>query len=517
LNSYWEEKMNDFMQRGYAAVKARDPAVAAQWFEKALEENPEDGQAMAWLGQCLCSTGRRHEGCIRLREAGLLLLKQSRASRDIAPVLEIIAQLQHWSDLHAALELGAEAVAINGAEFRGWQQLAATYAQLNKKTEAIGAGRKALEIAPENTMMAVFLGSIEADAGQNEVAKARLEKVLRATLNPRDAYRAHKELARVLDKLGQYDQIFAHLRTAAKLAALVPEYSRQDFALLPRMLKANTAGFDGELLGRWAETAFPEDPAPPTFVIGFFRSGTTLTQEVLDAHPDVFVADEQGFVTAMQRELHQMDRSEASTADKLRKLDISGIAHLRDFYWSQVRGRFGDTVGQRHFVDKFTLNTVDLGLINCVFPDAKVVFVLRDPRDICLSCVMQLMVPTPATVHLQSLEETARFYAQVMNWWMHIKPLLALRFIEFRYEDAVEHFEQTFQQVFAFLGVSWDPAVGNFHEHAARKAISTPSRGQVVQPLYSSSVARWRHFESEFMTAAAILEPFVTAFGYEAF
>lgn len=509
--------MNDFMQRGYAAVKARDPAVAAQWFEKALEGNPEDAQAMTWLGQCLCSIGRHDEGCARLREGGLLLLKESQASKEIALVLEIIAQLQQWNDLTGALELGVQAVTINGAEFRGWQQLAATYAQLNKKTEALDAAQKALEIAPGNTMMAVFVASLEADAGQNEVAKDRLEKVLRGTSNPREAYRAHKELARVLDKLGQYNRIFAHLRTAAKLAALVPEYSRQDFALLPKMLKANTAGFDRELLARWAKTAFPENTASPTFVIGFFRSGTTLTQEVLDAHPGVFVADEQGFVTAMQRELHQMDRSEASTADKLRKLDASGIAHLRDFYWNQVRGRFGDTVGQRHFVDKFTLNTVDLGLINCIFPDAKVIFVLRDPRDVCLSCLMQLMVPTPATVHLQSLEETARFYAQVMNWWMHIKPLLTLRFIEFRYEDAVEKFEPTFQQVFTFLGVSWDPAVAKFHEHAAKKAISTPSRGQVVQPLYSSSVARWRHFESEFKPVATILEPFVTAFGYEPF
>lgn len=507
--------MEDFVERGCAAVKARRPAEAVEWFEKALQEDPGDGLVMAWLGQCLCTIGRRDEGCARLRAGGQALLEEFGETKEMEHVFEVVGQLQQWSDFSGAVELGEAALRIAPENFRGWQQLAASYAQLNRKADAIAAGRRALEISPGNAMMQVFLGSLEADAGESESAKIRLEQVLRQNVNPREGFRAHKELARIYDKLGDYARVFPHLRAATKLAALVPEYGRQDVSLLPRLLKANSEGFDRELLGRWSGTSFTDGRPAPTFLIGFFRSGTTLTQEVLDAHPDVFVADEADFVWAMQRELHDMDKSQASVPDKLRKLDRAGIEHLRHFYWERVAGRFGDGMRSQHFVDKFTLNTVDVGLINCVFPDAKVIFVMRDPRDVCLSCIMQLMVPSPATVHLLGWEATVRFYAQIMQWWRHIKPLLTVGVMEFRYEDAVTQFEPTFRRIFEFLGLAWDPAVADFHQRAAKKYIATPSRSQVAQPLYASSMARWRAYETEFKGVAEHLAPFVTAFGYE--
>ena len=163
------------------------------------------------------------------------------------------------------------------------------------------------------------------------------------------------------------------------------------------------------------------------------------------------------------------------------------------------------------------MNTLELGLINTVFPDAKVVFVMRDPRDVCVSCFMQLMVPSPATAHLLSWQGTTDFYGKVMAWWLHIRPRLTMDVIEFRYEDAVAQFESTYRRVFDLLGLSWDPAVVNFHEHAAKKFIASPSRNQVAQPLHSASVARWRHYEPEFAPVADVLGPFVSAFGYEPF
>lgn len=503
------------LARAQAAVQARNYVQAAQWFERACKENPGDAQARAWFGQALCCIGKRNEGTAHLREAGRGLMADARRTKNIQLVLEVAAQLQHWSDFPGALELLRGAVETDPSEFRGQQLLAVTYAQLNRKPEALLAGEQALMLAPENHMMQVFLGSLEADAGRNELALQRLQRVLAEQPNAREAFRAHKELARVLDKLGKYEQVFAHLHAASGVSRALPEYTQQDASLIPNMLKANQAGFDHPLLNRWAGTGFPVSQPAPNFVVGFMRSGTTLTQEVLDAHPDVFVADEIDFVSAMKRELHNMDRSGASTAEKLRHLDLSGVLHLREFYWTRVRDRFGDAIGQRLFIDKFTMNTVDLGLINCVFPDARVVFVMRDPRDVCLSCFMQLMVPTPTTVQLLTWEGTAAFYAQVMDWWMYIKPRMSLQFIEFRYENVVTDFELTYRKVFDFLGITWDSAVVDFHKHAARKFIASPSRTQVAQPLYSSSVARWRCFESEFAPVNSLLAPYIRAFDYD--
>ncbi|MBN8773776.1 MAG: sulfotransferase [Thiobacillus sp.] len=470
--------MTTFLQRGYAAIQARNLPDAVQWLEKALTEQPGDAQAMAWLGQTLCSLGRRAEGTARLRQSGRTLLDKAHLDRDIGRVLEVAQQLQQWGDFPGALELLGPAVEINGTGFRGLQLLAVTLAQLNKKSEALDAGRQALALAPDNTMMQVLLASLEADAGLNGEARRRLETVLNGQPNAREAFRARKEMARVLDKLQEYDQVFPHLHASAQLSASLPEYSQQ---------------------------------------VGFFRSGTTLTQEVLGVHADVFVADETDFVWAMQRELQHMDGSGDSLPDKLRKLDLAGILRLREFYWKRVRDRFGDSIGERRLVDKFTMNTLELGLINTVFPDARVVFVMRDPRDVCVSCFMQLMVPTPATAHLLSWQGTVDFYGQVMAWWMHIRPRLTMDVIEIRYEDAVAQFEPTYRRVFDFLGLSWEPGVANFHEHAAKKFIASPSRNQVAQPLYAASVARWRHYEPEFAPVADALGPFISAFGYAPF
>jgi hypothetical protein len=128
---------------------------------------------------------------------------------------------------------------------------------------------------------------------------------------------------------------------------------------------------------------------------------------------------------------------------------------------------------------------------------------------------MQTMIPTPSTVHLLTWDETARFYAQVMDWWATIKPKLSMDFIEFRYEDAVLEFEAAFRKVFEFIGLDWNPDVADFHKHAAGKFIASPSFSQVAQPLYSSSVGRWKRYAAEYAAISGHLQPFINTYGYE--
>jgi Sulfotransferase family len=159
---------------------------------------------------------------------------------------------------------------------------------------------------------------------------------------------------------------------------------------------------------------------------------------------------------------------------------------------------------------------VEAGLINVIFPDAKIIFMMRDPRDVCLSCFMQLMVPTPATIHLHGWQSTADFYATVMTWWLHIRDMLTVPYIEIRYEDAVDLFEPTYTRILSFLGLAWEPAMLAFHTRAKKKFIASPSRNQVAQPLYTSSLARWRHYDRYYAPIEKTLAPFIAAFDYPA-
>ena len=503
------------MQLGQAAIQNKNIAEAADWFTKALAENPKDPQVLACLGQSLCWQGKRDEGIVHLRQSGQLLLKKARKNRDTQLALDLADQLQHWNDYPGALEVCKQAVLINPGFVRGYQLLALTHSRLNQKKSALAAGRKALQLVPNSAVLAILLATLEAADGLTQEAKRRLEKVLaNPSLTAEEQFRAHKELARILDKLGEYGQVFAHLHASGEIAPRLPEVAAQDANLVPKMLATNTAEFDRELLGRWSSTQFPENQPAPVFLLGFMRTGTTLTQEVLGAHPEVYVADETDLIVTVVQELNRLSNNRGSVPEQLRNLDLAGVLHLRDYYWSRARALYGEKIGSRLLLDKTTMNTIDLGLINCLFPDAKLVFLLRDPRDVCLSCVMQTMTPTPSTVHLLSWQGTARFYAQVMAWWLAVKPRLTMDFIEFRYEDAVFQFEPAFRQVFDFMGLDWDPAVADFHKNAAGKYIASPSFNQVAQPLYSSSVGRWRHYEAEYAAVSDWLQPFISEYHY---
>jgi Tfp pilus assembly protein PilF len=507
--------MTNHIQRGAAAMQAKNPPEALEWFQQAVTANPKDAQAHACLGQTLCWLGRRSEGLTHLRQSGALLAKKARKTRDIKLLLGLTEQLQHWNDYQGALDLGRQAVQINGNEVRGFQLLALTYSRMNQKKAALTAGRQAARMAPHSAMLQILLGTLEAAEGLNEDAKSRFTKALTLPLTTEEAFRTHKELARLLDKMGEFTEVFGHLHAAGRLSSALPEVQKQDAALVPGMIVTNTAEFDRDLLGRWAAAEFQDTPQAPIFLVGFMRSGTTLTQEVIGAHPDVFVADESDLVYRVVEELERMVPGASTIPARLRQLDWAGVLHLRNFYWQRAQMLYGDELGQRRLLDKTTMNTIDLGLINVLFPDAKVVFVMRDPRDVCLSCFMQTMIPTPSTVHLLTWRGTAEFYAQIMNWWMAVKPRLSLDVIEFRYEDAVANFEGTFRKVFDFVDLSWDPKVAEFHKNAIGKYIGSPSHAQVAQPLYASSVARWRHYAAEFEPISGLLQPFLDAFEYK--
>lgn len=505
--------MINYMQMGLVAAQKRDLGAAVRWFELAVTQSPDDADARAWLGQTLCSQGQRQQGVAHLQYAGRALLRAARDGGKTAPLLEVAKQLLHWGEVAAATDL-LDDIAQDFGDFQIFQLLAAGYAQLNKKQEALQAAQRALEADPCNVMMKVFLASLEADAGQLQAAKERLLAVLVEGAQPREAFRAHKELARILDRLGEFDAVFRHLDAAGELAAQLPEYAKQDKAFIPGMITLNRNGFTRESMARWKNAEMPADLPAPTFVVGFLRSGTTLMQEVLDAHPGIFVADEADFISRVKRELHNLDKSNAKTPEKLANLDLEGVLHLRRFYWELVRARFGNAIDGSLFVDKFTMNTLDIGLINTIFPDAKVLFLVRDPRDVCLSCLLQLMVPTLMTTHVQAWASTADIYGQAMDWWFYIRDKLSLDWMEVRYEDVVTDFEGTFRHIFIFLGTEWHAGVTLFHQRASKKFVATPSRSQVAQPLYASSVARWRQYAPDVARVANRLEPYVKLLGY---
>lgn len=256
----------------------------------------------------------------------------------------------------------------------------------------------------------------------------------------------------------------------------------------------------------------PADPADPVFLVGFPRSGTTLLEQLLDAHPGLASFDEQPF---LQRLVSHLNAKSPGYPEVLAGLDGPARRALRARYFSDV-ARVLPQLGPRRAVDKNPLNLVRLPLVTSLFPEAQVVLALRHPCDVVLSCYMQNFRSPAFSITFESLGSTARMYARVMAHYHGCADRLGLAVHTLRYEDLVADVAGTAKCLFADLDLLWDDQLIDFTEHARTKgAISTPSYSQVVQPVNRRAVGRWKryraHFDDEVLTP---LMPWIERFGY---
>ena len=240
------------------------------------------------------------------------------------------------------------------------------------------------------------------------------------------------------------------------------------------------------------------------FLVGFPRSGTTLLDQILSSHSNiVWPGGERAFGDALGEVINpaRVWEIESLTADEL--------SRIRESYWQRVEAPDGAIL-----IDKFPLNIVVLPLIKRVFPDAKIIFALRDPRDVVLSCYQQRFNINAAMAQFLELGRAGAYYDQVMALFELCRDRLALDLHQVRYEDVVGDLEGAARALSGFLGVSFEAAMLNYRETALGRDIATPSARQVIEPLYNRSIGRWRRYEEELRPVLPVLAPWAARYGY---
>jgi len=174
----------------------------------------------------------------------------------------------------------------------------------------------------------------------------------------------------------------------------------------------------------------------------------------------------------------------------------------------------GRELGDRMLVDKNPALNVLIPAAARIFPEAKFMIALRDPRDVCLSCFMQPLSPNPVSSAYLSLEGTVTQYLSVMGFWRTLLPRMCNPFLEVRYEELVESLEIVSRRVLEFLGTAWDDRVMRFDEHARGKLLRSPSYAEVSQPLTRRAVGRWQNYRPHLEPYFARLQPMMKALGY---
>lgn len=539
-----EPELNALFQRLAAAMQTGDMAGALAMADNAIDAGTEHPYVLKVKGISLHNLGRYQDALKALHHARTLdaqdpyilnaiascltfmggadaALKVVDESLELAPEAPGTQHLKGWilealRDFPAARSAYEKAFAQNPDDIQALSGLASVAAQLEDFAAARDYARKVLARVPNHPTAALALARAETAMGDPAGAEARLRQLLqhRDQLPLPASTLGFGLLGDALDAQDKIDDAFAAYRERARTLEAAYRHARPDApspAEAVAGLAQRVAAMDS---GRWQITtrpAAPDQNAPRehVFLLGFLRTGTTLLEQVLNTHPDIVEIEERGL-------LHGAAATHLASPEAMERfaaLDEAALEPIRKAYWEQVRDTGIDPAG-RVFIDKDPLNTTKLPLIARLFPNAKILFAIRDPRDVVLSCFRRHLLLTDETADLVSLEGTARLYAATMELAAACREKLPLAVHECRYEAMVDAFDETVQAVCTFLGIAWTETMRDFAKHAADRVIRSPSAAQVRRPLYADAVGQWRRYAGQMEPVRPILEPWVRRFGY---
>jgi tetratricopeptide (TPR) repeat protein len=321
------------------------------------------------------------------------------------------------------------------------------------------------------------------------------------------------EKGRLLDRLGRYDDAWAAFAEGKRLARELSGLGYQDDSAR-RLIERLRGFFTAGRLRLLPRAHVRSDVAQPIFILGFPRSGTTLVEQTLSAHPAIAAGDELPLIHEITAIMPRMLASPLGYPEALAELWMAdqreGLDNLRDYYLQKVRQMGVPREGAARFTDKMPLNETHLGLIALLFPAAPLIHVLRHPLDIMVSAFSNHF--THGFFCAYELETAARHYARVMDLVQHYRAEMTLRYLPIRYEDLVADQETSVRAMFAFIGEEFDRACLTFHQN--RRYARTASYAQVAEPLYDRSVYRYRNFRAQLRPVLPILQPVIERLGY---
>jgi len=465
------------IEAGDALFRAGKYREAAERFDTALRFKPNEAEyhyklaCAAWRAEDLDRVERHLQIAQRLaprhaaiQEAlALWFLKRNELGQ---AAIHSEAALAGEPNSIAFISTRAEIYAADGQDEAAWKLIAPLIA---KGTSTAWLARVYAKVAPR--------------VGRENHAAAFLTEMLRIPhMESDDRQRLHFALSALFEKMGRYDDAFAQARLgnqanprrfdmsvyANSISRRISFYTKKRLKSLPHATHGNRR---------------------PVLVVGMPRSGTTLVEQILACHPQVFGAGELSKLSDIIRAAPAAPWAEGKPFPECTEfLSLRGVNEMAAQYLSLIDSLNSTAT---YVVDKMPMNFVFLGGAELLLPEAKVIHCIRDPRDTCLSCYFtDFGANVDFSTDLANLASVYRDYRRLMDHW---KKTLSLPMLEVRYEDVVADQAGQTRRMLEFLGLPWDDQCLSFHQN--KRPITTASREQVRRPIYASSVGRWRHYE----------------------
>lgn len=486
--------------KGDACAARGELQAALQCFEAARALDPADAVVHERLAVTLATLGRFPEAVIRYHEAIGLDPRNTDLHHGLGWSLEQMHRLEQ------AIDAYREAVRLTPKADGSYNNMGNCLQALGRFDESHEAYRCAIEAAPQVPLYyRNFVQSKRLTA--DDPAFMALEQFagVAASLTPANQAEIHFAYGQALSDVGRNDASFDHFLKGNALHRTGVRYDEAAslglFAHLPELLTS-------EVL---AEKYGLGDPsAAPIFIVGMPRSGSTLIEQILASHPQVFGAGErtefgEALVNCIGRNADDPLRIDIEALQDVgpAQLRTLGADYLHRMHKSLPEMQTG-TPGYTRFTDKYPFNFINVGLIHLALPNARFIHSSRSPLQSCLSIFSRIFHDVPFSYDLGELGRYYRAYDALMAHWQRVLPEGTM--IEVKYEELVEDFENNVRRLLAHCGLDWDERCLSFHQ--TTRQVNTASAAQVRRPLYKTSLQRWQ-------PQKALLQPLFDGLGPE--
>ena len=491
-----------------------DEAIAS--YHQAISLKPDYAEAHNNLGSALQAQGKSDEAVESFRQALVFKPDFAEAGNNLGGVLKDQGRLE------AAIACCREAVKLKPDLVGAHSNLGNALREQGDPDAAIESLDKALALEPGCIGAHAGLAAVYQDTGQFDTARIHLDQVLalepdhpaawavlaylrkmtlddrpwaekaqrllKSRLKPQEEMRLSYALGKYHDDTRQYEAAFPYYERANRLKRqLVGPFDRDKFH---RFIDRIITDHPVEIVRQ--RQAGSSDSRRPLFIAGMPRSGTSLTEQILASHPDVFGAGELRFWGKQAQEHGAALASGCHDAALLRDIASRCEAELLRHSTSALR-----------VVDKMPGNFLYLGLIHAVFPQARILHTRRNPIDTCLSIYFQNFINQHE--YANDLDDLAFYYREYRRLMAHWRAVLPPEvFLDVPYEEVVEDQEGWSRRMIDFIGLEWDERCLNFHE--TERKVGTASNWQVRQKIYKTSKERWRNYEQFVAPLLPLLE-----------
>ena len=533
------------LQKGQQLINQQAWAQADTHCREALAHHPNDDAFCAMLSHIAQSLGN-YDDTVRY-----LIMAINAAPQNLRYKLSLATIFSRNAKIKELIQLSQQILAEQPDCAECYYILAVTFNQYNQLQKTVDYCHKAITCKPDyadayDLLISKYLQLNEAKKATETIETAKIHIDIQAlrphmaqlcikqkdleqakkhfqdyldtgNINEEKQGMAYAELAKIYQKQQDYDAAFNTMEQAQNL---LKTYAEQHEKLITNealfytdsmeVMANYTAWLQGDIVEQFKKLSAYKGTTP-SFVLGFLRSGTTLLEQVLAAHPRIAVLGEQGMLHNAMVTAKTQGVPVPYPASLL-NFKEKDKENLRDTYMREASIILQQDLSNKHVVDKMPPNTIHLAFIEWLYPGAPIIMLLRDPRDVCLSSFFQTFRYNSATKHLYTLEDTVKFYARVMDMYFHYRNILDLNILEMRYEDMVSDLEPHARKIIEFLGEEWDDAILNYYQQ--KREVATPSSEAVTKPTYTSAIGKWKNYEKQFAPYQEILKPYVEAFGY---